>query len=122
MTKAELVERLAERTGLSPDDAAAAVEALFAVAGGIIAEEVANGTAVQIGDFGSFEPGARRTLSQRGRQAAEDEDADAPPLAPVFKPGDGWRQAGPRVRGGKPPRGTGSTGPRRGPWGEGGPR
>lgn len=121
MTKVELVERLAERTGLSPDDAAAAVEALFAVAGGIIAEEVANGAAVRIGDFGSFEPGARLTLSRRGRPAGENEDPGVPPLAPVFKPGGGWRQPDRRVRGGKP-RGTGSTGPRRGPQGEGGPR
>ena len=120
MTKAELVGRLAERTGLSPADAAAAVEALFAVGGGIIAQGVADGATVEIGDFGSFEPGTRLTPSGRARRAAEDDHAGAPPHAPVFEPGGGWRQAGPRVRGGKPPRGTGSTGPRRGPWGEGG--
>ena len=113
MTKAELIRRLAERTGLSDAAAVAAVEALFAVDGGIIAEGVAGGGPVQIGEFGTFVP-AMRSGPGRARRGGDDEGG--PPAAPVFHPGSGWRQ---RVRGGrKAPRGTGSTGPRRG--GDGG--
>ncbi len=108
MTKTELVARLAEKTGLSHDEAAAVVEALFAVDGGIIAERLARGLSVEIGNFGSFVPTIR---FGRGRESHGGDDEGAPPAAPIFRPGNGWRA---HLRGGKkPPRGTGSTGPRR---------
>lgn len=120
MTKTELVKRLAEKTGLSQNEAAAVVEALFAVDGGIIAERVARGLPVEIGDFGSFVPAIR---SGRGREGHVGDHEGAPPAAPAFHPGSGWREAAPRVRGRKkPPRGTGSTGPRRGDSGGGSTR
>ncbi|HET7234111.1 MAG TPA: HU family DNA-binding protein [Longimicrobium sp.] len=118
MTKSELAGQIVARTGLSPEDAAAVVDALFAVETGIIAREIAGGGAVELGDFGSFEPHVRHGRGYRRGGAALEDLLEGPPPAPVFRAGAGWRDAGPRMRGGrKPPRGTGSTGPRRGGFG-----
>lgn len=65
MNKSELVRQLAERANLSRAEAARAVEALFSVENGVIADALRDGDKVQITGFGSFE--ARRREARKGR-------------------------------------------------------
>jgi DNA-binding protein HU-beta len=67
MTKTELIEEVARRTGLSKAAARRTVEALFSTAPreGIIANAVAKGDRVQITGFGTFE--RRRRKKRIGR-------------------------------------------------------
>ena len=62
MNKAELIERLAKHTGMSPKDTRTAIEALFDTeeGGGLIAAELAGGGKVTISGFGTFECRARK--------------------------------------------------------------
>lgn len=111
MSKMDLIDRLAERTGLSRADAAVVVDALFAVDGGIIAEAIARGHPADLGEFGAFIP-RHRPPGHHARHPDE-----GPPPAPLFQPGPGWRDGGKVTRGG-----TGSTGPKRDDGSRGGER
>lgn len=88
MNKAELIERLAKHTGLSPKDTRTAVEALFDTEEGVglIAAELAGGGKVTISGFGTFECRARKP--RQGRNPRTGEMIAIPASrAPVFKAG-----------------------------------
>ena len=88
MNKAQLVEMVAERTGMSARDARAAVDAIFDPdpAVGLIAAELVNGGKVAISGFGTFE--ARERKARTGRNPHTGETLDIPASrAPAFKAG-----------------------------------
>ncbi len=65
MNKSELVQQLASRADMSRAEATKAVDALFSVENGIIAESLRNGQKVQITGFGSFE--TKKREARKGR-------------------------------------------------------
>ncbi len=88
MNKAQLVEMVAERTGLPLRDARSAVDAIFDPdpAIGLIAAELVNGGKVAISGFGTFE--ARERKARTGRNPHTGETLDIPATrAPAFKAG-----------------------------------
>ena len=88
MNKAELIEQLAQKTGLQPRDARTAVEALFDTdpGTGLIPEELDRGGKVTISGFGTFECRTRR--ARQGRNPRTGEAISIPASkAPVFKAG-----------------------------------
>jgi DNA-binding protein HU-beta len=88
VNKAQLVERVAERTGLSLRDARSAVDAIFDPDPGVglIAAELANGGKVAISGFGTFE--ARKRRARTGRNPHTGQVLDIPETrAPAFKAG-----------------------------------
>ena len=88
MNKAELVERIAEKTGTSARDARAIVDAIFDPdpAVGLIAAELKAGGKVAISGFGTFE--ARERKARQGRNPHTGEILDIPAMsAPAFKAG-----------------------------------
>ncbi len=54
MNKAELIEKLANRNGLSNKAAKDILDSLFGIAGGIISEELKGHNKIQITGFGTF--------------------------------------------------------------------
>jgi DNA-binding protein HU-beta len=88
VNKAQLVEMVAERTGLSARDARAACDAIFDPDPniGLIAAELVNGGKVAISGFGTFE--ARERKARTGRNPHTGETLDIPATrAPAFKAG-----------------------------------
>lgn len=88
MNKAELVEKVAERTGLSARDARTVVDAIFDPdpSVGLIAAELIRGGKVAISGFGTFE--ARQRKARTGRNPHTGETLDIPASrAPAFKAG-----------------------------------
>ena len=65
MNKAELVSALSSATDMSRAEATRAIDALFGVDGGIIANALRNGDKVQITGFGSFE--TKKREARKGR-------------------------------------------------------
>ena len=63
MNKSELVDALADRTGMTKADAARAVDALFATDGGVLSDALKRGARVQITGFGTFEAKERKVAS-----------------------------------------------------------
>ena len=68
VTESDLAAQVAEKAGLSSEQAAAAVEALFAG----IAESLAEGTRVEIRDFGAFFIMQRKARSGRNPETGEE--------------------------------------------------
>lgn len=88
MNKAELVEKVAERTGLSSRDARVIVDAIFDPDPkiGLIASELLAGEKVAISGFGTFE--ARERKARSGRNPHTGQTLDIPATrAPAFKAG-----------------------------------
>jgi DNA-binding protein HU-beta len=88
MNKAELVERLSERTGMTLRDIRALVDAIFDPdpSIGLIAEELVGGGKVAISGFGTFE--ARSRKARVGRNPHTGDAIDIPASrAPAFKAG-----------------------------------
>jgi len=88
MNKAELVERVAEKTGMSLRDTRVLVDAIFDPdpAVGLIAEELLVGGKVAISGFGTFEARARK--ARIGRNPHTGEALDIPATrAPAFRAG-----------------------------------
>jgi DNA-binding protein HU-beta len=88
VNKAELVEKVAERTGLSARDARTVVDAIFDPdpSVGLIAAELIRGGKVAISGFGTFE--ARQRKARTGRNPHTGETLDIPASrAPAFKAG-----------------------------------
>lgn len=82
MTKVELVNAVAERTGLSKKDAGAAVDAVFDQ----ITQALSRGDKVQIVGFGTFE--VRERAARRGRNPQTGEEMSiAARRTPAFKAG-----------------------------------
>ncbi|MDH4036085.1 MAG: HU family DNA-binding protein [Candidatus Krumholzibacteria bacterium] len=67
MNKTELIERVAQKTGLTMKDAKSVVDAIFSTTpkNGIIANELKSGRKVQITGFGTFQ--IRRRKKREGR-------------------------------------------------------
>ena len=86
--KADLIDGVASKTGLTKKDATAAVEALFDV----VTETLADGERVQVIGFGSFE--VRERASRKGRNPQTGEEIEIPATkVPAFKAGKGLKDA-----------------------------
>ena len=88
MNKAELTDKLADKTGLSAHDARRMVDAIFDPdpAIGLIAAELLAGGKVAISGFGTFE--ARERKKRSGRNPHTGEVLEIPASrAPAFKAG-----------------------------------
>ena len=88
MNKAELVEKVAERTGMSVRDTRVLVDAIFDPnpSVGLIAAELLDGGKVAISGFGTFEARARK--ARIGRNPHTGAALDIPATrAPAFKAG-----------------------------------
>jgi DNA-binding protein HU-beta len=72
VNKSELTQKLAERTNLSKAEASRAVDALFSVDNGIIAEALKSGKKVQITGFGSFETRKREARTGRNPRTGKE--------------------------------------------------
>ncbi|MBU0743136.1 HU family DNA-binding protein [bacterium] len=70
MNKTDLINAVAEKSGLSKKDATSAVNAIFSTVPreGIIATEVAKGKRVQLTGFGTFERRNRKKRKARNPQ------------------------------------------------------
>ncbi|MGD8868508.1 MAG: HU family DNA-binding protein [Gemmatimonadales bacterium] len=90
MNKTELIDKLASATSLSKADAGRAVDALFDVDKGIIADTLKTGAKVQITGFGTFE--TRRRGARTGRNPRTGETIQIPASnSPAFRPGKGLK-------------------------------
>ncbi len=83
MNKSDLAQEVADQTGLTQANAAAAVDAIFG-GDGLIAGALAGGEAVTIAGFGKFE--ARERAAREGRNPATGESVMiAAKTVPAFK-------------------------------------
>ncbi len=73
MNKAEMVDKVAEATGLSRKDARTAVDAIFATdpRAGVIANALETGEKVQLTGFGTFEIRERKARTGRNPRTGE---------------------------------------------------
>jgi DNA-binding protein HU-beta len=92
VNKTEMIQQVASRAGLSRADAQNAVEAIFGVDDGLIAEALKNGEKVQITGFGSFEK--RHREARTGRNPRNGEEIEiGPSTSAAFRPGKGLKDA-----------------------------
>ena len=82
MNKAELIQRVAERTGLTKKDTEKAVNAIVET----IEEALASGEKVSLVGFGTFEVRSRRARTGRNPQTGESIRIPASKV-PAFRPG-----------------------------------
>ena len=88
MTKAELVAKIAEKTGLSKKDSEAALNAFMET----VKEALSNGEKVSLVGFGTFEVVER--AERKGRNPQTGEEITIPATkAPKFRPGKGLKEA-----------------------------
>lgn len=86
--KAELVENVAKKTGLTKKDATAVVEAVF----GSIQDDLKKGDKVQLIGFGTFE--VRNRAARKGRNPQTGKEIEiAASKVPAFKPGKALKDA-----------------------------
>ena len=88
MNKNDLIDAVAERTGLAKSDAARAVEAVL----GTITVALQKGDAVALSGFGSFVAKARAARTGRNPRTGESIAIPAS-RAPAFKAGKGLKDA-----------------------------
>jgi DNA-binding protein HU-beta len=88
MNKIELIEAVAERTGLAKSDAARAVEAVL----GAITETLQRGDTVALSGFGSFVAKVRAARTGRNPRTGESIAIPASRV-PTFKAGKGLKDA-----------------------------
>jgi DNA-binding protein HU-beta len=90
MNKSDLVDSLADKTGITQADASRAVDALFSTDEGIIARALKKGDRVQITGFGTFE--ARKRKARTGRNPRTGESIKiAASKSPSFRAGKGLK-------------------------------
>ncbi len=92
MNKSDLVDALANNTGMTKADASRAVDALFAPDGGIIAKSLRKGGRVQITGFGTFEAKQRKARTGRNPRTGETIKIAAT-KTPSFRAGKGLKDA-----------------------------
>lgn len=92
MNKSELVDAVAQATGLTKADAGRAVDALFDTNAGVLAKALKKGDRVQITGFGTFEARARKARTGRNPRTGQ-EIKIAASKAPGFKAGKGLKDA-----------------------------
>lgn len=86
--KADLIDGVAAKSGLTKKDATAAVEGLFEV----VTDYLAEGERVQVIGFGTFE--VRDRAARKGRNPQTGEEIQIPATkVPAFKPGKGLKDA-----------------------------
>ena len=88
MNKVELVEAMAEKTGMSKKDAEAALKAFT----GIIQNELKKGEKVSLVGFGTFEVAKRAARKGRNPQTGEEMKISAS-KSPKFKAGEAFKDA-----------------------------
>ena len=71
MNKSDLVDALADATGMTKADAGRAIDALFGPADGVIAKTLKKGGRVQITGFGTFEAKHRKARTGRNPRTGE---------------------------------------------------
>ena len=92
MNKSDLVDALAEATGMTKADAARAVDAMFSPDGGVIAKALKGGKRVQITGFGTFESKHRKARQGRNPRTGETIQIKAT-NTPAFRAGKGLKDA-----------------------------
>ena len=92
MNKSELVDALADATGMTKADAARAVDALFSTDDGILAKALDRGDRVQITGFGTFEAKHRKARTGRNPRTGETIRIAAS-KTPSFRAGKGLKDA-----------------------------
>jgi DNA-binding protein HU-beta len=91
MNKSDLVDALADRTGMTKADSSRCIDALFND-DGIIASELAKKERVQITGFGTFE--AKHRKARQGRNPRTGETIQiAATWTPSFRAGKGLKEA-----------------------------
>ncbi len=90
MNKSELVDALADATGMTKADAGRAVDALFSPDGGIIAKQLKKGHRVQITGFGTFEAKSRKARTGRNPRTGQTIKIAAT-KTPSFRAGKGLK-------------------------------
>ncbi|GEP18681.1 HU family DNA-binding protein [Pediococcus argentinicus] len=86
--KAELVDNVAKKTGLTKKDATAAVDAVF----GSVQDNLKKGEKVQLIGFGTFEVRSRAARKGRNPQTGKEIEIPASKV-PAFKPGKALKDA-----------------------------
>jgi len=92
MNKSDLVDALADASGMTKADAARAVDAMFAPDGGVISAALKAGERVQITGFGTFESKHRKARQGRNPRTGETIQIKAS-NTPAFKAGKGLKDA-----------------------------
>lgn len=90
MNKSELVDALAESTGMTKADAGRAVDALFSPDSGIIAKALKRAHRVQITGFGTFEAKSRKARTGRNPRTGQTIKIAAT-MTPSFRAGKGLK-------------------------------
>jgi DNA-binding protein HU-beta len=92
MNKSELVDALANSTGMTKADASRAIDALFSPDQGVISKALKKGTRVQITGFGTFESKKRKARMGRNPRTGETIKIAAT-KTPGFRAGKGLKDA-----------------------------
>lgn len=92
MNKSDLVDALADETGMTKADAGRAIDALFDTDSGIIAKALQNEERVQITGFGTFEAKHRKARTGRNPRTGETIKIAAT-MTPGFRAGKGLKDA-----------------------------
>ncbi len=92
MNKSDLVDALANATGMTKADAARAVDAMFAPSGGIISGALKAGQRVQITGFGTFESKHRKARQGRNPRTGQTIQISAT-NTPAFRAGKGLKDS-----------------------------
>ncbi|MFO8173789.1 MAG: HU family DNA-binding protein [Longimicrobiales bacterium] len=92
MNKSDLVDALANDTGMTKADASRAVDSLFAPDGGIISKSLKKGGRVQITGFGTFEAKERKARTGRNPRTGETIKIAAT-KTPSFRAGKGLKDS-----------------------------
>ena len=90
MNKSDLVDALADSTGMTKADAARAIDALFSTSGGIIQSALKNRQRVQITGFGTFEGKDRKARTGRNPRTGQTIYIAAT-TTPAFRAGKGLK-------------------------------
>lgn len=91
MNKSDLVDELADRTGMTKADAGRAIDAVFGT-DGIISKALRDDKKVQITGFGTFESRARKARTGRNPRTGETIKITAS-KSPAFRAGKGLKDA-----------------------------
>lgn len=92
MNKSELVDALANATGMTKSDAGRAIDALFSTDKGVIAKALRKGNRVQITGFGTFETKKRKARTGRNPRTGQTIRIAAT-TTPGFRAGKGLKDA-----------------------------
>jgi DNA-binding protein HU-beta len=92
MNKSELVDALADATGMTKADSGKAIDALFDTDSGVIATALKKGERVQITGFGTLETKQRKARTGRNPRTGETIKIPAT-KTPSFRAGKGLKDA-----------------------------